>query len=92
MTAKRRRTAALGGGVAGLSAAYVLRRSHQVSLYEADDRLCRHTQTPLLRAALRNPSPPRPYPPVSGSTASASICADRPYNLVPAMCPQEGVK
>lgn len=92
MTAELRRTAVVGGGVAGLSAAYVRQRSHQVSLYEADGRPRGHSHTPLLHAALRSPSPTWPYPPVSGSTASASICADRPYNLVPAMCPQEGVK
>lgn len=42
---RRRRTAVVGGGVAGLTAAYVLRRSHEVSLYEADDRLGGHAHT-----------------------------------------------
>lgn len=41
----RRRTAVVGGGVAGLTAAYVLRRSHEVSLYEADERLGGHAHT-----------------------------------------------
>lgn len=42
---RRRRTAVVGGGVAGLTAAYVLRRSHEVSLYEADGRLGGHAHT-----------------------------------------------
>lgn len=41
----RRRTAVVGGGVAGLTAAYVLRRSHEVTLYEADERLGGHAHT-----------------------------------------------
>ncbi|MER5465340.1 FAD-dependent oxidoreductase [Streptomyces sp. NPDC002668] len=45
MTAERRVTAVVGGGVAGLTAAYVLQRSHTVSLYEADDRLGGHAHT-----------------------------------------------
>ncbi|WP_348520390.1 FAD-dependent oxidoreductase [Arsenicicoccus piscis] len=35
----RRRTAVIGSGVAGLTAAYLLSRSDDVTLYEADDRL-----------------------------------------------------
>lgn len=41
----RRRTAVVGGGVSGLTAAYVLARSHEVTLYEADDRLGGHAHT-----------------------------------------------
>ncbi|MFI1438584.1 NAD(P)/FAD-dependent oxidoreductase [Streptomyces fructofermentans] len=41
-----RRTAVVGGGVAGLTAAYVLARGgHRVSLYEADERLGGHAHT-----------------------------------------------
>ncbi|MFJ3235024.1 NAD(P)/FAD-dependent oxidoreductase [Streptomyces sp. NPDC086787] len=40
-----RRTAVIGSGVAGLTAAYVLSRSHHVTLYEADDRLGGHAHT-----------------------------------------------
>ena len=40
-----RRTAVIGSGVAGLTAAYVLGRAHRVSLYEADDRLGGHAHT-----------------------------------------------
>ncbi|MEV1021392.1 FAD-dependent oxidoreductase [Streptomyces sp. NPDC050264] len=40
-----RRTAVVGSGVAGLTAAHILGRSHQVTLYEADDRLGGHAHT-----------------------------------------------
>ncbi|MFI5755819.1 NAD(P)/FAD-dependent oxidoreductase [Streptomyces sp. NPDC051569] len=45
MSGERRRTAVVGSGVAGLTAAYVLRRSHEVALYEADGRLGGHAHT-----------------------------------------------
>ncbi|MFE4612806.1 FAD-dependent oxidoreductase [Streptomyces niveus] len=41
----RPRTAVVGGGVAGLTAAYVLRRTHEVTLYEAEPRLGGHAHT-----------------------------------------------
>jgi predicted NAD/FAD-binding protein len=41
----RRRIAVVGSGVAGLTAAYVMQREHDVSLYEADDRLGGHAHT-----------------------------------------------
>ncbi|WP_328466957.1 NAD(P)/FAD-dependent oxidoreductase [Streptomyces sp. NBC_00448] len=41
----RRRIAVVGSGVAGLTAAYVLRQVCEVSLYEADDRLGGHAHT-----------------------------------------------
>lgn len=40
-----RRTAVIGSGVAGLTAAYVLARARHVTLYEADDRLGGHAHT-----------------------------------------------
>ncbi|SHF46583.1 Predicted NAD/FAD-binding protein [Jatrophihabitans endophyticus] len=41
----RRRIAVIGSGVAGLTAAYVLQRDADVTLYEADDRLGGHADT-----------------------------------------------
>ncbi len=41
----RRRIAVIGGGVSGLTAAWVLQRSADVTLYEADDRLGGHAHT-----------------------------------------------
>lgn len=41
----RRRIAVIGGGVAGLTAAHVLQRGADVTLYEADDRLGGHADT-----------------------------------------------
>ncbi|MFI0510394.1 NAD(P)/FAD-dependent oxidoreductase [Streptomyces sp. WSLK1-5] len=40
-----RRTAVVGSGVAGLTAAYILGRTRPVTLYEADDRLGGHAHT-----------------------------------------------
>ncbi|MFE9395347.1 NAD(P)/FAD-dependent oxidoreductase [Streptomyces flavidovirens] len=42
---KRRSVAVVGGGVAGLTAAYVLQRACDVTLYEADARLGGHAHT-----------------------------------------------
>ncbi|MFJ9345823.1 NAD(P)/FAD-dependent oxidoreductase [Streptomyces sp. NPDC101237] len=39
------RTAVVGSGVAGLTAAHILGRTHHVTLYEADDRLGGHAHT-----------------------------------------------
>ncbi len=41
----RPRVAVVGSGVAGLTAAYLLRRSHRVTLFETDDRLGGHAHT-----------------------------------------------
>ncbi len=39
------RTAVVGSGVAGLTAAHILGRAHRVTLYGADDRLGGHAHT-----------------------------------------------
>jgi uncharacterized protein len=42
---ERRKIAVVGGGAAGLTAAYILQRRADVTLYEADDRLGGHAHT-----------------------------------------------
>jgi predicted NAD/FAD-binding protein len=42
---ERRRVAVVGAGVSGLTAAYILQRTSDVTLYEADDRLGGHAHT-----------------------------------------------
>ncbi|MGC4006353.1 MAG: FAD-dependent oxidoreductase [Pirellulales bacterium] len=39
------RIAIVGGGVSGLTAALLLRRRHEITLFEADDRLGGHSHT-----------------------------------------------
>ncbi|GAA0904460.1 NAD(P)/FAD-dependent oxidoreductase [Virgisporangium aurantiacum] len=53
MTAGRRRVAVIGAGVSGLTAAYLLQRTADVTLYEADDRLGGHAHTHDLTVAGR---------------------------------------
>ncbi|MFC8639794.1 MULTISPECIES: NAD(P)/FAD-dependent oxidoreductase [Streptomyces] len=45
MTGERRRTAVVGSGVAGLTAAHVLGKAHDVTLLEADGRVGGHAHT-----------------------------------------------
>ncbi len=44
-SAERPRAAVIGAGVSGLTAAYVLQRTHHVTLFEADGRLGGHAHT-----------------------------------------------
>lgn len=46
--------AVIGGGVSGISAAWALAKSHQVSLYEKEHRLGGHTHTHALRIGGRD--------------------------------------
>src|SRR4051812_49814685 len=47
----RRKIAVIGAGVSGLTAAYLLQRTADVTLYEADDRLGGHAHTHEVWAA-----------------------------------------
>lgn len=51
MTDRRRRTAVVGSGVAGLTAAHILRTAQDVTLFEADDRVGGHAHTHELPGA-----------------------------------------
>lgn len=51
MGRERRRVAVVGAGVAGLTAAYVLRETEDVTVYEADERLGGHAHTHELTGA-----------------------------------------
>jgi predicted NAD/FAD-binding protein len=51
-----RRIAVIGGGISGLTAGYVLSRTDQVTLFEADRRLGGHADTHLIGPASGSPT------------------------------------
>ncbi|MBZ4017777.1 NAD(P)/FAD-dependent oxidoreductase [Streptomyces purpurogeneiscleroticus] len=51
MRDRRRRTAVVGSGIAGLTSAYIVNQDHEVTLYEADGRLGGHAHTHDLASA-----------------------------------------
>ncbi|MCD0447478.1 FAD-dependent oxidoreductase [Glycomyces sp. A-F 0318] len=54
MTTRSRTVAVVGSGVAGLTAAHLLQRTAEVTLYEADDRLGGHAHTHDVRTGDRS--------------------------------------
>jgi predicted NAD/FAD-binding protein len=51
-----RRIAVIGGGIGGLTAAYILARGDEVTVFEADDRLGGHADTHLVKRPGRPPA------------------------------------
>ena len=65
-----RKIAVIGAGISGLTAAYILARSDEVTVFEAGDRLGGHADThlvpepggpPVPEPGGRAPARPRPY-------------------------------
>ncbi len=71
--APRRRIAVVGSGISGLSAAWLLGQAHEVTLYEADDRIGGHSNTV---------EAPTPSAPVAVDTGFIVYNADNYPNLV----------
>jgi predicted NAD/FAD-binding protein len=70
---KRQRIAVVGSGISGLSAAWLLGRRHDVTLFEADDRIGGHSNTV---------EAPSPSAPVAVDTGFIVYNADNYPNLV----------
>jgi heterodisulfide reductase subunit A-like polyferredoxin len=83
----RRRVAVVGSGVSGLTAAYVLQRGYDVSLYETDSRLGGHAHThdvvtPTAARSVSTPASscttPAPTRSCCGCSASSESRRSRP--------------
>jgi len=81
-SAHRPRVAVVGSGVSGLTAAYVLRNTHDVTVFETDDRLGGHAHTHDVAA-----SDGRTYPVDSGFI----VHNDRTYPLLGRLFRELGV-
>ena len=66
-----RKIAVIGGGISGLTAAHILARTDEVTVFEAGDRLGGHADTHLVRGTGRRG--PVPVDTGSSSTTSARI-------------------
>ncbi|MER5890354.1 FAD-dependent oxidoreductase [Streptomyces sp. NPDC001941] len=82
MSAERRRIAVVGGGVAGLTAAYVLQRSCDVTLYEADGRLGGHAHTHELSGELSGAQPSGADAALTRVDSGFIVHNDRTYPLL----------
>ena len=66
-----RKIAVIGGGISGLTAAHILARTDEVTVFEASARLGGHADTHLVKrtgAAARSPSIPGSSSTTSGPT------------------------
>jgi uncharacterized protein len=81
--ARRPTVAVIGGGVSGLTAAFLLQRTHHVTLFEADDRIGGHAHTHDVALA-------------DGSTAAVDsgfiVLNDRTYPLLRRLFGELGVR
>ncbi|NUR07093.1 MAG: FAD-dependent oxidoreductase [Nocardioidaceae bacterium] len=79
----RPRVAVIGGGVSGLTAAHLLQRTHEVTLFEADDRIGGHAHTHDVRLS-------------DGSTARVDsgfiVLNDRTYPTLRRLLDELGVR
>lgn len=77
-----RRIAVIGSGISGLTAAYILARADEVTLYEADDRLGGHADTHLV---------PRPDGPGLPVDTGFIVYNERTYPLLTRLLGELGV-
>jgi predicted NAD/FAD-binding protein len=78
----RSQIAVIGGGVSGITAAYILSRTDQVTLFEADDRLGGHADTHLVTP---------PAGPAIGVDTGFIVYNERTYPLLTRLFAELGV-